>query len=237
MSGLDPKVREITDSLDAVGNTTAAMGKGFAIGSAALTALALFAAYCSSVGLTTISIMNPIVMAGLFIGGFLPFLFSALAIRAVGKTASLIIEEARRQFREIVGLKEGKVKPDSAKCVDISARGALKEMIIPGLLAVVAPIAVGILLGTEALGGLLIGATVVGVLLAIMMANAGGAWDNAKKYIEMGNYGGKGTKSHEAAITGDTVGDPLKDTAGPSMNILIKVMCIVSLVFVPLFVK
>jgi K(+)-stimulated pyrophosphate-energized sodium pump len=236
MSGLDPKVREITDSLDAVGNTTAAMGKGFAIGSAALTALALFAAYCSSVGLTTISIMNPIVMAGLFIGGFLPFLFSALAIRAVGKTASLIIEEARRQFREIVGLKEGKAKPDSAKCVDISARGALREMILPGLLAVVAPIAVGILLGTEALGGLLIGATVVGVLLAIMMANAGGAWDNAKKYIEMGNYGGKGTKSHEAAITGDTVGDPLKDTAGPSMNILIKVMCIVSLVFVPLFI-
>jgi len=237
MSGLDPKVREITDSLDAVGNTTAAMGKGFAIGSAALTALALFAAYCSSVGLTTISIMNPIVMAGLFIGGFLPFLFSALAIRAVGKTASLIIEEARRQFREIVGLKEGKVKPDSTKCVDISTKGALREMIIPGLLAVVAPIAVGILLGTEALGGLLIGATVVGVLLAIMMANAGGAWDNAKKYIEMGNYGGKGTKSHEAAITGDTVGDPLKDTAGPSMNILIKVMCIVSLVFVPLFIK
>jgi K(+)-stimulated pyrophosphate-energized sodium pump len=236
MSGLDPKVREITDSLDAVGNTTAAMGKGFAIGSAALTALALFAAYCSSVGLTTISIMNPIVMAGLFIGGFLPFLFSALAIRAVGKTASLIIEEARRQFREIVGLKEGKAKPDSTKCVDISTKGALREMIIPGLLAVVAPIAVGVLLGTEALGGLLIGATVVGVLLAIMMANAGGAWDNAKKYIEMGNYGGKGTKSHEAAITGDTVGDPLKDTAGPSMNILIKVMCIVSLVFVPLFI-
>jgi len=236
MSGLDPKVREITDSLDAVGNTTAAMGKGFAIGSAALTALALFSAYCSSVGLKVISITNPIVVAGLFIGGFLPYLFSALAIKAVGKTASLIIEEVRRQFREIVGLKEGKAKPDPTKCVDISTKGALKEMILPGLLAIIAPIAVGILLGPEALGGLLIGAVLVGVLLAIMMANSGGAWDNAKKYIELGNYGGKGTKVHEAAIIGDTVGDPLKDTAGPSMNILIKVMCIVALVFVPLFI-
>ncbi len=237
MSGLDPKVREITDSLDAVGNTTAAMGKGFAIGSAALTALALFSAYCSSVGLTIISITNPVVIAGMFIGGLLPYLFSALAIKAVGKTASLIIEEARRQFKEIVGLKEGKVKPDPAKCVDISTKGALKEMILPGLIAIIVPIAVGILLGPEALGGLLIGATLIGVLLAIMMANSGGAWDNAKKYIELGNYGGKGTKVHEAAIIGDTVGDPLKDTAGPSMNILIKVMCMVALVFVPLFIK
>jgi K(+)-stimulated pyrophosphate-energized sodium pump len=237
MAGLDPKVRKITDSLDAVGNTTAAIGKGFAIGSAALTALALFSAYCKSVGLETISITNPIVVAGMFIGGLLPYLFSALAINAVGKTAFLMIEEVRRQFREIPGLKEGKAKPDSAKCVDISTKGALKEMVLPGLLAIVSPIAVGIVLGPEALGGMLIGAVLVGVLLAIQMANSGGAWDNAKKYIEMGNYGGKGTKVHEAAVIGDTVGDPLKDTAGPSMNILIKVMSIVALVFVPLFIK
>ena len=237
MAGLDPQVRKITDSLDAVGNTTAAIGKGFAIGSAALTALALFSAYCKSVGLETISITNPIVVAGMFIGGLLPYLFSALAINAVGKTAFLMIEEVRRQFREIPGLKEGKAKPDSARCVDISTKGALKEMVLPGLLAIVSPIAVGIVLGPEALGGMLIGAVLVGVLLAIMMANSGGAWDNAKKYIEMGNYGGKGTKVHEAAVIGDTVGDPLKDTAGPSMNILIKVMSIVALVFVPLFIK
>ncbi len=237
MAKLDPKVREITDSLDAVGNTTAAIGKGFAIGSAALTALALFSAYCKSVGLETISITNPIVVAGMFIGGLLPYLFSALAINAVGKTAFLMIEEVRRQFREIPGLKEGNAKPDSARCVDISTKGALKEMVLPGLLAIVAPIAVGIVLGPEALGGMLIGAVLVGVLLAIQMANSGGAWDNAKKYIEMGKYGGKGTKVHEAAVIGDTVGDPLKDTAGPSMNILIKVMSIVALVFVPLFIK
>jgi len=237
MAKLDPKVRKITDSLDAVGNTTAAIGKGFAIGSAALTALALFSAYCKSVGLETISITNPIVVAGMFIGGLLPYLFSALAINAVGKTAFLMIEEVRRQFKEIPGLKEGKAKPDSARCVDISTKGALKEMVLPGLLAIVSPIAVGIVLGPEALGGMLIGAVLVGVLLAIMMANSGGAWDNAKKFIEMGNYGGKGTKVHEAAVIGDTVGDPLKDTAGPSMNILIKVMSIVALVFVPLFIK
>ncbi len=237
MAGLDPKVRKITDSLDAVGNTTAAIGKGFAIGSAALTALALFSAYCKSVGLETISITNPIVVAGMFIGGLLPYLFSALAINAVGKTAFLMIEQVRRQFKEIPGLKEGKAKPDSARCVDISTKGALKEMVIPGLLAIVSPIAVGIVLGPEALGGMLIGAVLVGVLLAIQMANSGGAWDNAKKYIEKGNYGGKGTKVHEAAVIGDTVGDPLKDTAGPSMNILIKVMSIVALVFVPLFIK
>ncbi len=237
MAGLDPKVRKITDSLDAVGNTTAAIGKGFAIGSAALTALALFSAYCKSVGLEIISITNPIVVAGMFIGGILPYLFSSLAINAVGKTAFLMIEEVRRQFREIPGLKEGKTKPDSAKCVDISTKGALKEMILPGLLAIIAPILVGVMLGPNALGGMLIGAVLVGVLLAIQMANSGGAWDNAKKYIEMGNYGGKGTKVHEAAVIGDTVGDPLKDTAGPSMNILIKVMSIVALVFVPLFLK
>ncbi|MEA1940486.1 MAG: sodium-translocating pyrophosphatase [Candidatus Caldatribacteriota bacterium] len=237
MAGLDPNVREITDSLDAVGNTTAAIGKGFAIGSAALTSLALFAAYCKSVGLETISITNPVVVAGMFIGGLLPYLFSSLAIDAVGKTAFMMIEEVRRQFREISGLKEGKVKPDSARCVDISTKGALKEMILPGLLAIVSPIAVGLLLGPKALGGMLMGAVLVGVLLAIMMANSGGAWDNAKKYVEMGNYGGKGTKVHAAAVIGDTVGDPLKDTAGPAMNILIKVMSIVALVFVPLFIK
>lgn len=237
MSGLDPKVRKITDSLDAVGNTTAAIGKGFAIGSAALTALALFSAYCKSVGLETISITNPIVVAGIFIGGAIPYLFSALAINGVGKTASLMIEEVRRQFKEIPGLKEGTAKPDSTKCVDISTKGALKEMILPGLLTVLSPILVGVVLGPEALGGLLIGAVLVGVLLAIMMANSGGAWDNAKKYIELGNYGGKGTKVHAAAVIGDTVGDPLKDTAGPSMNILIKVMSIVALVFAPLFIR
>ena len=237
MAGLDPKVRKITDSLDAVGNTTAAIGKGFAIGSAALTALALFSAYTQSVGITSISITDPIVVAGMFIGGALPYLFSSLTINAVGKTAFLMIEEVRRQFREIPGLKEGKAKPDSTRCVDISTKGALKEMIIPGLLAVISPILVGVVLGPEALGGMLIGALLVGVLLAIMMANSGGAWDNAKKYIEMGNYGGKGTATHAAAVIGDTVGDPLKDTAGPSMNILIKVMSIVALVFVPLFIN
>ncbi len=237
MSGLDPKIRKITDSLDAVGNTTAAIGKGFAIGSAALTALALFSAYCKSVGLETISITDPIVVAGIFIGGAIPYLFSALAINGVGKTASLMIEEVRRQFKEIPGLKEGTAKPDPAKCVDISTKGALKEMILPGLLTVLSPILVGVVLGPEALGGLLIGAVLVGVLLAIMMANSGGAWDNAKKYIELGNYGGKGTKVHAAAVIGDTVGDPLKDTAGPSMNILIKVMSIVALVFAPLFIR
>ena len=237
MAGLDPKVRKITDSLDAVGNTTAAIGKGFAIGSAALTALALFSAYSKSVGITIVSITDPIVVAGMFIGGALPYLFSALSINAVGKTAALMIEEVRRQFREIPGLKEGNAKPDPTRCVDISTKGALKEMIIPGLLAVVSPILVGVVLGPEALGGMLIGAVLVGVLLAIMMANSGGAWDNAKKYIELGNYGGKGTAPHAAAVIGDTVGDPLKDTAGPSMNILIKVMSIVALVFVPLFIK
>jgi len=237
MAGLDPKVRKITDSLDAVGNTTAAIGKGFAIGSAALTALGLFSAYSKSVGITSISITDPIVVAGMFIGGALPYLFSALSINAVGKAAALMIEEVRRQFREIPGLKEGNAKPDPTRCVDISTKGALREMIIPGLLAVVSPILVGVFLGPEALGGMLIGAVLVGVLLAIMMANSGGAWDNAKKYIELGNYGGKGSDPHSAAVIGDTVGDPLKDTAGPSMNILIKVMSIVALVFVPLFIK
>jgi K(+)-stimulated pyrophosphate-energized sodium pump len=231
MSGLDPSVRKITDRLDALGNSTAAMGKGFAIGSAALTALALFTAYSQTVGLEMIDIMNPRVVIGLLIGGALPFLFAALTMRAVGRAAFAMVEEVRRQFREIKGLMEGKAKPDSARCVDISTRGALREMVVPGVLAVCSPAIVGILLGPEALGGLLAGATVTGVLLAIMMANGGGAWDNAKKYIEEGHMGGKGSDAHKAAVVGDTVGDPFKDTSGPSMNILIKLMSVVSLVF------
>jgi len=237
MSHLDPKVRKITDGLDAVGNTTAAIGKGFAIGSAALTALALFSAYTKAAGIETIDILNPSVVAGLFIGGMLPYLFSALTMNAVGRAAGDMIEEVRRQFREIPGLMEGKAKPEYAKCVSISTAAALREMVIPGLLAVVVPIAVGLFpgLGKEALGGVLAGALVSGFLLAIMMANAGGSWDNAKKYIEGGEYGGKGSEAHAAAVTGDTVGDPFKDTSGPSINILIKLMTIVSLVFAPLF--
>ncbi len=238
MAGLDPEVRQITDKLDAVGNTTAAIGKGFAIGSAALTALALFSAYAAAVGLqeTGINILDADVIIGLFIGGILPFLFCALAMQAVGKAAFQMIGEVRRQFREIPGLMEGEAKPDYARCVDISTTAALREMVIPGLLAVAAPVATGLLLGKEALGGLLAGSLLTGVLLAILMANAGGAWDNAKKYIEDGNFGGKGTPAHAAAVVGDTVGDPFKDTAGPSLNILIKLMSIVSLVLAPLFV-
>jgi len=237
MAHLDPKVRKITDGLDAVGNTTAAIGKGFAIGSAALTALALFSAYTQAVGLETLNVLNPAVVAGLFIGGMLPFLFSALTMGAVGRAAADMIEEVRRQFREIPGIMEGQAKPEYAKCVSISTAAAIREMIIPGLLAIVVPIVVGLIpgLGKEALGGVLAGALVAGFLLAIMMANAGGAWDNAKKYIEGGEYGGKGSEAHTAAVIGDTVGDPFKDTSGPSINILIKLMTIVSLVFAPLF--
>lgn len=237
MSGLDPKVRKITDKLDAVGNTTAAIGKGFAIGSAALTALALFSAYTQAANVGSIDITSPKVVAGLFIGGMLPFLFSALTMQAVGRAAFDMIEEVRRQFRSIPGLMEGKARPDYANCVRISTGAALREMIVPGLLAVIAPLAVGLIpgLGKEALGGMLAGALVSGFLLAIMMANAGGAWDNAKKYIETGQYGGKGSPAHAAAVSGDTVGDPFKDTSGPSINILIKLMTIVSLVFAPLF--
>lgn len=237
MSGLDHSVREITDKLDSVGNTTAAMGKGFAIGSAALTALALFVSYAESVSLKEISILEPRVIIGLFIGGMLPFLFSAFTMQSVGKAAFQMIEEVRRQFRTIPGIMEGTGKPDYKKCVEISTTAALREMLVPGIMAVAAPIVVGILLGTSALGGLLAGALVTGVLMAIFMSNAGGAWDNAKKYIEQGSHGGKGSEAHKAAVVGDTVGDPFKDTSGPSINILIKLMTIVSLVFAPLFLS
>jgi K(+)-stimulated pyrophosphate-energized sodium pump len=235
MAHLGADVRRVADALDSAGNTTAAIAKGFAIGSAALTALALFFFYRQAVGLETINIMNPDVIAGLFIGGVVPFLFAALAMRAVGRTAQTMVAEVRRQFREIPGLMEGKVRPEYARCVDIATRGALREMIVPGLAAVLIPIAVGVLLHKEALGGLLAGAIVTGVPLALYLANSGGAWDNAKKYIEEGHHGGKGSDAHKAAVIGDTVGDPFKDTAGPALNILIKLMTVVALVFAPLF--
>jgi K(+)-stimulated pyrophosphate-energized sodium pump len=235
MAGLPKEVRGITDKLDAVGNTTAAIGKGFAIGSAALTALALFASYSQAVNLSKIDLLDPFVIAGLFLGAAAPYLFSALTMEAVGSAANQMIEEVRRQFKTIPGIMEGTGKPDYATCVDISTTAALKQMVIPGLLAVLLPLATGLLLGSEALGGLLAGALVSGVLMAIQMANSGGAWDNAKKYIEGGAHGGKGSEAHKAAVVGDTVGDPYKDTSGPSINILIKLMTIVSLVFAPLF--
>ncbi|MGZ5441694.1 MAG: sodium-translocating pyrophosphatase [Thermoanaerobaculia bacterium] len=235
MSHLGKEVRARTDKLDAVGNTTAAIGKGFAIGSAALTALALFSAFKATVGLRTIDLSEPQVMGGLFLGAMLPFLFSALSMKAVGRAAFKMIEEVRRQFREIPGLLEGEGKADYARCVDISTKAAINEMVLPGLLAVVVPVIVG-LYSVQALGGLLAGVTVSGVLLAIFMSNAGGAWDNAKKYIESGAHGGKGSAAHMAAVVGDTVGDPFKDTSGPSLNILIKLMSVVALVVAPLFV-
>jgi K(+)-stimulated pyrophosphate-energized sodium pump len=239
MSGLGPEVRAITDSLDALGNTTAAIGKGFAIGSAALTALALFSAYSNAVGLdaTGINLVDPLVVMGLFIGGMTPFLIAAMTMTAVGRAAAGMVEEVRRQFREIPGIMEGTAKPDSARCVDISTAAALKEMIVPGLVAIIVPIVVGRFLGVEALGGALAGATVTGVLLALFMSNAGGAWDNAKKYIESGAHGGKGSDPHKAAVVGDTVGDPFKDTSGPSMNIVIKLISVVSLVLAPWFAR
>ena len=235
MSGMPHSIREITDSLDAVGNTTAAIGKGFSIGSAALTALALFNSYAQEIELGSINLLDAKVVAGIFIGGMLVFLFCALTTEAVSRAAQKMIEEVRRQFREIPGIMEGKTKPDYARCVDISTSAALHEMILPGVIAIVAPVACGLLLGAEALAGLLVGCTVTGVPMAIMMSNSGGAWDNAKKYIEGGAHGGKGSEAHKAAVTGDTVGDPFKDTSGPSLNILIKLMSIVALVFVPLF--
>ena len=237
MSGLDESVREITDKLDSVGNTTAAMGKGFAIGSAALTALALFVSYAQAVGLEAINLLDYRVIIGIFIGGMLTFLFSAFTMESVSKAAYKMIEEVRRQFREKPGIMKGEEKPDYTSCVAISTTAALHEMLLPGVMAVVVPLIVGIVLGVESLGGLLSGALVTGVLMAIFMSNAGGAWDNAKKYIETGHHGGKGSEVHKAAVVGDTVGDPFKDTSGPSINILIKLMTIVSLVFAPLFLS
>ena len=234
MCDLPSEVREITDKLDAVGNTTAAVGKGFAIGSAALTALALFSSYTQAVDLSGIELTKPTVIVGAFIGGVLPFLFSAMTMDAVGKAANDMIEEVRRQFREIPGIMEGKATPEYSTCVDISTKAALREMFVPGVMAVVAPIIVGLILGAEALGGLLAGSLITGVLMAIFMSNAGGAWDNAKKYIEDGHHGGKGSEAHHAAVVGDTVGDPFKDTSGPSLNILVKLMTIVALIFAPL---
>jgi K(+)-stimulated pyrophosphate-energized sodium pump len=246
MAGLGEKTRSITDGLDALGNTTAAIGKGFAIGSAALTALALFAAFATNMVKElnlyehapefTLSLTNPRVVAGIFLGGLMPFLLAAITMKAVGDAAMEMVTEIRRQFKEIAGLMEGKADPDPDRCVAISTNAALRRMVVPGVSAVVAPILVGVFLGPNALGGFLAGATLAGVTLALMMFNAGGAWDNAKKYIEKGNLGGKGSDAHKAAVVGDTVGDPFKDTSGPSMNILVKLMNVVSLVLVPIIV-
>lgn len=237
MSNLPESVREITDRLDSVGNTTAAIGKGFAIGSAALTSLALFASYAQATQITSINLLNPLSLIGLLLGGMLPFLFSALTLKSVGNAATEMVVEVRRQFNEIEGIMEGTGQPDYDRCVAISTKAALKEMILPGVLAVILPILVGLLFGVETLGGMIAGTITAGVLLAIMMANAGGAWDNAKKYIESGEHGGKGSFAHSAGVVGDTVGDPFKDTAAPAMNILIKLMSIVSLVFAPVILQ
>jgi K(+)-stimulated pyrophosphate-energized sodium pump len=237
MAGLGPETRKITDTLDALGNTTAAIGKGFAIGSAALTALALFVAFTQAAGLDKIDITNPYVVIGVFIGAIVPFLVAALTMTAVGRAAFKMVEEIRRQFREIPGLLDGKGEPDPTVCVDIATRSAIRLMVAPGLIGVLTPVAVGFIIGKEALGGMLLGATVTGVLMALFMANAGGAWDNAKKHIEQGHLGGKGSANHKASVIGDTVGDPFKDTSGPTMNILIKLMSVISLVIAPILVK
>ncbi|MAE42126.1 sodium-translocating pyrophosphatase [Candidatus Woesearchaeota archaeon] len=236
MAGLGKKTKERTEELDAIGNTTAAIGKGFAIGSAALTSIVLFIDYVKATGISGIDVAQPVVIVGLFIGGLMPFIFSALLMNSVGKTASKIVEEVRRQFKTIKGLMKGTGKPDVEKCIEISTHAALYHMMLPGILIIIVPIVVGLTLGAEALGGLLVGKTVVGFLMAIFMANAGGAWDNAKKYIESGKLGGKGSDAHKASVVGDTVGDPFKDTSGPALNILMKLMTIVALVFVPLFI-
>lgn len=237
MADLDPSVRKITDNLDAVGNTTAAIGKGFAIGSAAFAAMGLLVAYMKAVKLEAADIKSPEVLAGLLIGGMLPFLFSSMLFKAVSKAAFKTIAEVRRQFREIPGLMEGKVMPDSAQCVDISTIGAIHGMLLPGAIAITTPVLIGLLLGAQALAGMLVGALVTGLMLGIQMANSGGAMDNAKKYIEEGHLGGKGSETHKAAVIGDTVGDPLKDTVGPSINILIKLMSVISLVLAPIFLR